>query len=80
MTTTEHEGEVHMRWLPGLGGSPGGLDLSVRDAQVGTRERAVSVFEALAICAMIDLFCPGSRLYERVCRLVAYPFIVPEIG
>ena len=70
--TVTHE-EVRVRWLRGLGDSPGGVDLAIALAPDSTWEKAVTVIEALAVAALIDFFCPTSRLYERVARLAAYP-------
>ena len=66
MTVTA--GEVEMRWLPGLGSSPGGIDLTMEGPD-GPIARAVTLSEALAAGVVIDLLCPASNLHRRISAL-----------
>jgi hypothetical protein len=61
-------GEVEMRWLPGLGSSPGAVDL-MTTGPLGPIERAVTLPEALAAGVVIDLLCPASDLHHRISAL-----------
>lgn len=47
-------GDIELRWIPGLGGSPGGVDLVSLDACGGVVMRAVTLEEAERICAERD--------------------------
>lgn len=67
------EGEVQVRWLPGLGWSPGAVDL-MTVGPMGRIERAVTLPEALMLTAVIDLLCPAtSHWYETVSSLPLEP-------
>ena len=58
--------------MPGLApGCPGAIDLTTTGPW-GTIERAVTLAEALAVSAVIDLLCPEpTHLYEAVSLLAA---------
>lgn len=59
---------VGVAWLPGLGSLPGAVDLSTV-GPTGRVARAVTLPEALAASAVIDLLCPGSGWHRIVCQL-----------
>lgn len=63
MTATN--GEVQVRWLPGLGSCAGGVDL-MRIGPMGPIARAVTLPEALSFSVVADLLCSASRWYESV--------------
>jgi hypothetical protein len=63
--------EVEVRWLAGRGSCPGAVDLMTTGPS-GTIEQAVTLSEALAVSAVIDLLCPEpTHLYEAVSLLAA---------
>lgn len=66
------DGEVEVRWLPGLGSSPGAVDLTMH-GPAGPIARAVTLPEALTVCAVIDALCPApSNLYVTVRQLATH--------
>ena len=69
---TAANGQVAMRWMPGLApGCPGAVDLTTTGPQ-GTIERAVTLSEALTMALVIDVLCPApSHLYETVSQFAA---------
>lgn len=65
------DSEVEVRWLPGLGACPGGVDLTTT-GPLGGVDRAVTLPEALTLGAVIDLFCPTpTGVHETISRLAA---------
>lgn len=71
---TAGNGQVEMRWLPGLASScPGAVDLTTV-GPLGRIDRAVTLPEALTLGLVIDVLCPGpSRVHELVSRLAPEP-------
>ena len=66
------DGVVEVRWLPGLGSSPGAVDMTMH-GPAGPIARAVTLPEALTVCAVIDGLCPApSHLYETVRQLATH--------
>lgn len=65
---TGANGVVEVRWLPGLGCSPGAIDLTTV-GPMGRIARAVTLPEALAASVVIDLLCPGSNWCETMSQL-----------
>jgi hypothetical protein len=61
-------GEVEVGWLPGLGSSPGAVDLTTT-AWAGRIAKAVTLPEALTASVVIDLLCPASNWYQTVSAL-----------
>lgn len=65
------DSKVEVRWLPGLGASPGGVDMTTT-GPLGRIDRAVTLPEALALGAVIDLLCPTpTRVHDTIGRLAA---------
>lgn len=63
-------GKVEVRWLTGLGSSPGAVDL-MTVGPLGRIARAVTLPEALTACVVLDLLCPASNWYETVSAVAA---------
>lgn len=65
------DSEVTVRWLPGRGACPGGVDLTTI-GPLGRVDRAVTLPEALTLGAVIDLLCPTpTRVHDTISRLAA---------
>lgn len=62
--------EVELCWLAGLGSCPGAADLRAI-GPLGPIAKAVTLPEALAVSAMIDLLCPASNWHQAITLLAA---------
>lgn len=65
---TRVTGRLELRWLAGLGSCPGGVDLRAT-GPLGPIAKAVTLPEALAVSAVIDLLCPASNWHQTITQL-----------